>query len=314
MMRTEGVFSICPTPFTQTAELDLLSLNRLVDFQLSVGIHGLAILGVMGELHKLTSFERRRVIETVVARVEGAVPVWAGVRAFGTASAVEQARTAEDLGADAVFVAPLAGVEDNMLVSYYHQVATAIRIPVVIHDFPELFGSKISPALVVRLHQESGVSILNSEDPPVGPKISDVRSLAGEGVKILSGLGGTHFMEELERGANGIVTGFSFPEILLRVYTLFKQGERLEAMATFDHYCSLIRYEFQPQIALALRKHSYKRRGIINSDTMRTPSIMIDEVSRREFDAVVRRVGLDPEASGPQAIVSANMPVTHDQA
>lgn len=304
MMRAEGVFSICPTPFTQAGELDLASLTRLVDFQLSAGIHGLAILGVMGELHKLTSFERRRVIETVVAHAEGAVPVWVGVRAFGTASAVEQARTAEDLGADAVFVAPLAGVDDNMMVSYYRQVAAAIRIPVVIHDFPELFGSKVSPPLVLRLHQEAGVHILNSEDPPVGPKISGVRALAGDAVRILSGLGGTHFMEELERGADGIVTGFSFPEILLRVHALFRQGERAQATAVFDHYCSLIRYEFQPQIALALRKYSYMRRGIITSDTMRTPSTLIDEVSRREFEAVVRRVGLNPDAPGLQPVIS----------
>ena len=94
-----------------------------------------------------------------------------------------------------------------------------------------------------------------------------VRALTGDGFKILSGLGGTHFMEELERGADGIVTGFSFPEILLCVRSLFKQGKRFEAAAVFDHYCSLIRYEFQPQIALALRKYSYMRRGIITSDT-----------------------------------------------
>lgn len=304
MMRAKGVFSICPTPFTQAGELDLHSLIRLVDFQLSAGIHGLAILGIMGELHKLTSFERRRVIETVVAHAEGMVPVWVGVRAFGTASAVEQARTAEDLGADAVFVAPLTSANDEMLVSYYRQVTAAVRIPVVIHDFPELFGSKVSPALVARLHHEADVHILNSEDPPVGPKISDVRALTGDTVKILGGLGGVHFMEELERGADGIVTGFSFPEILLSVYTLFSQNQRAQATAVFDRYCSLIRYEFQPHIALALRKYSYMKRGIIASDTMRTPSTFIDEISRREFEAVVRRMGLDPDASGLQAVNS----------
>ena len=57
------------------------------------------------------------------------------------------------------------------------------------------------------------------------------------------------------------------------------------------------------QIALALRKYSYMRRGIITSDTMRTPSTAIDEVSRREFEAVVRRVGLNPDAPGLQPII-----------
>lgn len=301
-MKNKGVFSICPTPFKPGGELDLQSLVSLVNFQLEAGIHGLAILGVMGELHKLSTFERRRVIETVVAGVRGAVPVWVGVRAMGTAAAVEQARSAEDLGADAIFVAPLAGADDEMQVSFYHQIVQAIRIPVVIHDFPELFAARISPALAVRLKEEAGVSILNSEDPPVGQKITAVRGLSGDTLPILSGLGGMHFLEELQRGADGVVTGFSFPEILLKVYALYRQGEQQEAARVFDRYCSLIRYEFQPLVALALRKYSYMRRGIIACDATRDPATALDHLSRDEFEAVVRRVGLDLTVTGVQTV------------
>ncbi|WP_336579923.1 dihydrodipicolinate synthase family protein [Alcaligenes sp. CHO6] len=301
-MKNKGVFSICPTPFKPGGELDLQSLVSLVNFQLEAGIHGLAILGVMGELHKLSTFERRRVIETVVAGVRGAVPVWVGVRAMGTAAAVEQARSAEDLGADAIFVAPLAGADDEMQVSFYRQIVQAIRIPVVIHDFPELFAARISPALAVRLKEEAGVSILNSEDPPVGQKITAVRGLSGDTLPILSGLGGMHFLEELQRGADGVVTGFSFPEILLKVYALYRQGEQQEAARVFDRYCSLIRYEFQPLVALALRKYSYMRRGIIACDATRDPATALDHLSRDEFEAVVRRVGLDLSVMGVQTV------------
>ncbi len=301
-MKNKGVFSICPTPFKPGGELDLQSLVSLVNFQLEAGIHGLAILGVMGELHKLSTFERRRVIETVVAAVRGAVPVWVGVRALGTAAAVEQARSAEDLGADAIFVAPLAGADDEMQVSYYRQIVQAIRLPVVIHDFPELFAARVSPALAVRLKGEAGVSILNSEDPPVGQKITAVRGLTGDALPILSGLGGMHFLEELQRGADGVVTGFSFPEILLKVYALHRQGEQEEAARVFDRYCSLIRYEFQPLVALALRKYSYMRRGIIACDATRDPATALDHISRDEFEAVVRRVGLDLSIQGVQAV------------
>ena len=300
--RPNGVVSILPTPFNEIGELDLRSLQSLVEYQLSAGAHGLAVLGVMGEQHKLTTFERRRVMETVVAHAEGSAPVWVGVRAYGTANAVEQARVAEDLGGNAVFVAPLAGANDDELTDFYHQVVEAIHIPVVIHDFPELFGSKISAPLVARLMHDAGVKVLNSEDPPVGPKIGEVRALVGDNVSIFTGLGGTHFLEELERGANGILTGFSFPEVLVRIYTLFREGERARAAQLFDHYCSLIRYEFQPHIALALRKYSYQRRGIIACDGMRAPLTEIDAVTRCEFEAVIRRVSLLPDAQGLQAL------------
>lgn len=300
--QSEGIVSILPTPFIENGDLDVRSLQSLVDYQLSAGVHGLAVLGVMGEQHKLTTFERRRVIETVVASAEGAAPVWVGVRAYGTANAVEQARVAEDLGANAVFVAPLADANDDVLTDFYRQVVEAIRIPVVIHDFPELFGSKVSASLVARLLCQANVKVLNSEDPPVGPKISEVRALVGDKVSIFTGLGGTHFLEELERGANGILTGFSFPEVLMRIYTLFRQDERQRAAHLFDHYCSLIRYEFQPDIALALRKHSYMRRGIIACDALRAPSTPIDALTRREYEAVIRRASLMPDTQGLQAL------------
>ncbi|MDR3004660.1 MAG: dihydrodipicolinate synthase family protein [Acidovorax sp.] len=300
--RAEGVVSILPTPFNAAGELDLRSLQKLVGYQLSAGVHGLAVLGVMGELHKLTTFERRRVIETVVASAEGAAPVWVGVRAYGTANAVEQAKVAEDLGANAIFVAPLAGADDEVLTDFYRQVVEAVRIPVVVHDFPELFGSKISAALVARLLQEAGVKVLNSEDPPVGPKISEVRALVGEQVSVFTGLGGTHFLEELERGANGILTGFSFPEVLIRIYTLYRSGEQERAAQLFDRFCSLIRYEFQPYIALALRKYSYMRRGIIACDRMRTPATLIDAVTQREFEGVIRRASLALDMPGLQPL------------
>lgn len=303
MSKVKGIFSVCPTPFAEDGELDLPSLVRLVNFYKQVGVHGLAILGVMGELHKLTSFERRRVIETVVASAKGKLLIWVGVRAMGTAMAIEQAKSAEDLGADAVFVAPLFEADDEALLNYYRQVASAIRIPVVVHDFPELFGAKVSPALMLRLSKEAGVTILNTEDPPAGPKICAVKALSDDSIKILSGLGGIHFFEELARGADGIVTGFSFPEVLLRVYQLFNSGDAAAAAKVFDQYCSLIRYEFQPQIALALRKHSYMRRGIISSDTMRSPMAPIDALTRQEFEAVVQRVGLCPTSKSAQLIL-----------
>lgn len=303
MKPIKGVYTICPTPFTHTGELDLDSLVRLIDFQLDVGINGLAVLGFLGEAHKLTGFERRRVIETTVSRSKGLVPVWAGVRALGISGAIEQAQNAESLGADAVFVAPLDSNSDAVLFEYYKKVAEAIRIPVVIHDFPASFGTEIKAELVARLSKEVGVNIIKMEEPPVGPKISKIRDLAGDSVKIFGGLGGVYFLEELERGAVGTMTGFAFPEILLRIYTLFSEGKTQEATQVFNHYCSLIRYEFQPKIGLALRKHIYMKRNIIATDYMRSPAIHIDDRTRDELARIVSRVGLDLEQQGPQAVI-----------
>src|SRR5690606_33639607 len=136
---------------------------------------------------------------------------------------------------------------------YYQKVAEAVRIPVVIHDFPASFGTEIKAELVARLSKEVGVNIIKMEEPPVGPKISKIRGLAGDSIKIFGGLGGVYFLEELERGAVGTMTGFAFPEILIAIYDKFVAGDVDGAASVFDRYCPLIRYEFQPKLGLALR-------------------------------------------------------------
>ena len=299
----QGVFTICPTPFDDALAVDTDSIRSLVDFLLETGVTGLAILGFLGELHKLSSAERRQVLETFVKHTDGRVPVWVGVRAHGIAGAIEQAREAQDLGADAVFAAPLDNAGDALLFDYYKAVADAVKIPVVIHDFPDSFGTEIRPEVVARLGREGGVHMIKMEEPPVAQKISRIRELAGdEAMKIFGGLGGVYFLEELQRGAVGTMTGFAFPEILVAIYERYASGDHSGAAAVFDRYCPLIRYEFQPKIGLALRKYVYQRRGAIKSHALRAPGMRIDPATAAELEATVRRVGLVLAAGGRQDI------------
>jgi 4-hydroxy-tetrahydrodipicolinate synthase len=295
-----GVFTICPTPFDDALQVDTDSIRSLVDFLLQTGVKGLAVLGFLGELHKLSNAERRLVLQTFVKHADGRVPVWVGVRGLGIAGAIEQAREAQDLGAAAVFAAPLDNANDALLFDYYKAVAEAVSIPVVIHDFPDSFGTEVRPEVVARLAREGGVHAIKMEEPPVGQKITRIRELSGDSaMKIFGGLGGVYFLEELQRGAAGTMTGFAFPEILVAIYERYAAGDEAGAAAVFDRYCPLIRYEFQPKIGLALRKYIYQRRGAIRSHALRAPGMRIDSVTAAELEATVRRVGLTLDAAGP---------------
>jgi 4-hydroxy-tetrahydrodipicolinate synthase len=300
----KGVFTICPTPFDDALRVDTDSIRTLVDFLLETGVTGLAILGFLGELHKLSNDERRRVLETFVKHTNGRVPVWVGVRAHGIAGAIEQAREAQELGASAVFAAPLDNASDALLFDYYKAVAEAVKIPVVIHDFPDSFGTEIRPEVVARLGREGGVHMIKMEEPPVGQKISRIRELVPDAdMAIFGGLGGVYFLEELQRGAVGTMTGFAFPEILVAIYERYASGDHAGAAAIFDRYCPLIRYEFQPKIGLALRKYVYQRRGAIKSHALRAPAMRIDPVTAAELEATVARVGLSLGATGRQPVL-----------
>jgi len=297
-----GVYTICPTPFHQDGTLDLDSIATLVEFQIAAGVSGLAILGFLGEAHKLSNRERRVVTETFAKCAAGRVPVWVGVRALGLAGAIEQAQEAAQAGAAAIFAAPLDNASDALQFDYYRSLAAALTIPVVIHDFPDSFGTEIKAEVIVRLGCEGNVNFIKMEEPPVGQKISRIRDLAGDSMRIFGGLGGVYFLEELQRGAVGTMTGFAFPEILVRIYDKFAAGDLAGAAATFDRYCPLIRYEFQPKIGLALRKYVYRKRGVIACEAIRAPGMRIDPETERELEAVIARVGLSLDQRGALVI------------
>ncbi len=148
----------------------------------------------------------------------------------------------------------------------------------------------------------AGVRYIKLEDHPVLAKMSRIQRDAPDSIGIFGGLGGMYFLEELQRGSRGIMTGFAWPEVLVAVYQAFRAGDVDRAAAIFDRYVPLIRYEFQPKIGLAYRKHVYRERGIIDTTFIRPPGMQIDDYTRAELTAVIRRVGFDPERAGVQPV------------
>src|SRR5690606_29508844 len=96
---------------------------------------------------------------------------------------------------------------------------------------------------------------------------------------------------EPERGADGAMTGYGFPDMLTELIGLFASGKREEAHDLFDPHPPLIRYEQQLGIGLAVRKHVLKRRGVITSDAQRTPGLALSETARAEVDYLLKRLG-----------------------
>jgi 4-hydroxy-tetrahydrodipicolinate synthase len=110
---------------------------------------------------------------------------------------------------------------------------------------------------------------------------------------IFGGLGGMYFYEELARGAVGIMTGFAYPEILVRVYQLFSQGSEAEAREHFFRYLPLIRFEAQLGVGgVGIRKEVFKLRRVIGSSRVRSPAPPLDAETLRELEDLVEYLGL----------------------
>lgn len=292
MKRLTGVHTIMPTPFDGEGALDLASLERLTESLIGLGVDGLVVLGVLGEAPKLSQAEQEQVIATTVAAAAGRVPVLAGTGAAGTRLAVERSAAAIAAGASGLLVAPPPVQNDAVILEYYRRIDGAVGAPIVLHDYPAVTGVTLSPALVLRLHEELGsVGAIKLEEAPSAPKVSALRA-ASRTLAIVGGLGGLYLLEELGRGADGIMTGFSYPEVLVEVYRAHSSGDLARARDAFYRAAPLLRFEFQPGIGLAIRKEVYRRRGAIASAHVRHPGAQIDRLLAAELDAVLVGCGL----------------------
>jgi 4-hydroxy-tetrahydrodipicolinate synthase len=301
--RAKGVYVIAPTPFHPDGRIDESSIDRMTDFFLKAGVNGITVLGQLGEAPKMAHEESVGIVKRVIARAK--VPIVVGVSAPGFAAMRALTQDVMALGASGVMIAPPNTLRtDDSIVQYYKQASEAIGadVPFVIQDYPLTFSVQMTPAVIRRIAAETkSCWFLKHEDWPGLEKISQLRAWDNEGamarLPILIGNNALFLDFEMERGADGANTGYCFPDMLVDVVRLSKEGKRDDAHALFDAHLPLIRYEQQPGPGLAVRKYVMMRRGIIASDTLRKPGAALTATARAEVDYLMSRLARhDPRA------------------
>jgi 4-hydroxy-tetrahydrodipicolinate synthase len=308
-----GVYTIAPTPFFEDGRIDWDSIDRIVDFYMECGVTGITVLGQMGEAPKLDQSESLEVTTRIVRRAS--VPVIVGVSAPGFAAMCSLSRAVMNVGAAGVMIAPPNTLRtDDQIVTYYHQASEAIGgdVPWVIQDYPLTFSVVMSPVVVRRIVNDNPFCMmLKHEDWPGLEKISTLRGFERDGsmrhISILCGNGGLFLDFEVERGADGAMTGYCFPEMLVDVVRLAAEGRRDEAHKIFNAHLPLVRYEQQPNLGLAVRKYVMMRRGLLTSDAQRKPGSVLSKHAKEEVDYLLSNLAdLDNRAqSAPNVIVPA---------
>lgn len=298
-----GVYIISATPFLENGEVDFDSADRLVDFYIEKGVSGITILGIMGEANKMAPEESVAFMERIMQRAGSSIPVVVGVSDAGLDNLVRLSKISMDKGAAGVMVAPLPGLAtEEKIYNYFSQVFNALGdgIPVCYQDYPQATRTEISVPLFNRMVADfDQLVMLKHEECPGLTKVSKVRQASDEGlrrVSILVGNGGLYLPQELARGADGAMTGFAFPEMLVAVVALFQAGEQDRAEDLFDAYLPLVRHEQQPGFGLALRKETLHRRGIISTPNVRAPGPSLSATDKKELTRLISRVERNIEA------------------
>jgi 4-hydroxy-tetrahydrodipicolinate synthase len=291
-MQLEGVYSVLPTPFTAAGDVDEESLRRVIDLFIEAGVSGVTALGVTGEVARLDDAERRRVLEVVTTHVNGRIGVVVGTTAEGTRTCIAYSRHARQAGATAVMVSPprMPKLNSEAVVRHFHALADAVEIEIVVQDYPPISGYAMEPWLLARIAREiPRARTIKLEDPPTPYKTSRILEQSGDvPVRIFGGLGGVFLLEELMAGATGAMTGFAYPEILVRIVKLSRAGRVDDAAEVFYKAVPLMRFEFQEGIGMAIRKEILHRRGALASAATRAPGAGLDSTTRQALDRVLR--------------------------
>ena len=194
------------TPFTDGGEVDHAALDGLVEFHLEQGSDGLVVAGTTGESATLTRQEFRELLQAVVRRVDGVVPVLAGTGSAATTAAVEQSRQAAELGADGLLVVtpyynrpPQSGLE-----AHFTAVAEAVNLPLVLYNVPSRTAVDLLPATVARLATHPRIVGIKEAKRQPG-RVEELVALCGDGFTVLSG-DDPSCLSAMQSGARGVVS------------------------------------------------------------------------------------------------------------
>ena len=293
----KGVIAIATTPFNNKNLIDFESVDRLSNYYIESKVSGVTILGVMGEAHKLNIEEQKLLIKRYINNLINSIPVIVGVSNAGIDNLELLSKFAMDAGASGVMISGNNGLKnDDQIKSYFNQVVDRTQdIPICLQDYPPTTNVYFSESVInTIMENHPSIQMFKHEDSPGHNKLSRLlrhrNNHLNRKYSVFVGNGGLYVPQELERGADGIMTGFAFTEMLVNLYNLFFNNDKQNAEDLFDIYLPLIRHEQQFGIGLGLRKFVLQQRGIIKSSNVRSPGPVLTEDDIKEMYHLLNRL------------------------
>lgn len=289
--RFRGSFTALVTPF-RDGRVDEAAFRALVDWQIAEGTHGLVPVGTTGESPTLSHEEHRKVVEACVAEARGRVPVIAGAGSNNTAEAVELARYAERVGADAVLVVTPYYNKPNQegLFRHFQAIDAAIGIPIIIYNIPPRSVVDMSVETMTRCYQLRNVVGVKDATGNVG-RISMQRQAMGPDFIQFSGDDLTA-LACMAAGAHGCISVASnvAPRLSAQLQQACLDQRYLEALALQDRLTPLHLALFL-EAGVTGAKYALSVLGKCQ-ETARLPLVAGSEATQRAIRAAMAHAGL----------------------
>ena len=276
-------------------DLDQVGLKCLASKNIEWGADGVAVSVVAGEFYKFSDEERKKCYELVVDKVDGKVPVWAGVSHMGTEPSVELAKFAKEVGADGIIaMPPLVGRESSMAFEeHFTTIMRKVDLPLMIQDAEGFAPIFMSPTLYLRLSDEySNLVSVKIEGGNTLAKIRDVKKLVGGRLTILGGMAAVQMFEEMELGSEGNVPDACLTDMLVNVYKNYKNRNVTAARSIFAKYLRWANFMMLHQrSASEIEKETLRLRGVVGSSHTRSPHVPLKDEEKFELRTLLNQIG-----------------------
>ncbi len=284
----QGVFPAATTQFRDDQSVDLGAtldhLERLVE----AGVHGLILLGTVGENNSLDPSEKREVLKAARDRLGGRVPLLTGVAEASTKLAAEFASDAQTLGLDGLMVLPamIYKADSREALAHFRTVAAATDLPVMIYNNPVVYSVDVTPEMFLDLADESKFVAIKESSENVR-RITDLKNHCGDRYDLFCGVDDL-ILESVLLGAVGWVAGLvnALPSESLTLWNLAREGRWDEARELYRWFTPLLHLDTDVKL-VQLIKLVAAEVGM-GSEMVRAPRLPLEESVRAQVLQLVR--------------------------
>lgn len=277
------------TQFRDDQSLDLAATARHVEALLRAGVHGLILLGSVGENGTLEPAEKLEVLRSTLEQVGKRVPVLTGVAECSTARACRFAAEAAKLGIDGLMVLPamIYKSDPRETIAHFRAVARATELPILVYNNPVSYGVDITPAMFAELADEPKFVAIKESSENVR-RITDLKNLCGERYRLFCGVDDL-VLESVLLGAVGWISGLvnAFPAENRLLWDLAVSGRYEEALRVYRWYTPLLHLDTHVKLVQYI-KLAMAETGL-GSEMVRAPRLPLAGAEREAILAIIRK-------------------------
>lgn len=285
----QGVFPALTTQFRNDQSLDIEATARHLELMIQAGIHGVILLGSVGENTALLYEEKLSVVGELLKVVRRRIPVLSGVAECTTALACRYARDMEKLGADGLMVLPamIYKADRREAIAHFRTVARSTGLPIMIYNNPVAYYVDLTPDAFTELASERNLVAIKESSENVR-RITDIVNLVGDRYILFSGVDDL-VLESVLLGVKGWVSGLvnAFPEENRVLWELAISGRWEEARELYRWYTPLLHLDTKIKLVQYI-KLAMAETGL-GSEMVRAPRLPIEGAEREEILGIIRR-------------------------